>query len=331
MIPYFFGFAYGIYLVIIGKITPGELITLSMFISYLADPIIALSNIFNGMNNAVVSSKRYHDIMEEEPEVMEIKEAKGVKSFTTIELKNVSFKYPFDEEPVLKDINMTIKKGETIGIVGPTGSGKTTLIRQLLREFNIQKGSLLVDGEPIESLELTSLRDLVGYVPQSHMLFRESVINNIKIGNPQATNNDFKIAMDIADFNKDIVFLDSGLDSMVGEGGTNLSGGQKQRLSIARAVIKNPEILILDDSLSAVDGTTEKNIVERLKTYRSDKTNIIIAHRFSAIKDADKIFVVQDGKISEVGTHAELLSNFGWYREQFVRQMNDKGGNNGTN
>jgi len=163
------------------------------------------------------------------------------------------------------------------------------------------------------------------------MLFRESVINNIKIGNPQATNNDFKIAMDIADFNKDIVFLDSGLDSMVGEGGTNLSGGQKQRLSIARAVIKNPEILILDDSLSAVDGTTEKNIVERLKTYRSDKTNIIIAHRFSAIKDADKIFVVQDGKISEVGTHAELLSNFGWYREQFVRQMNDKGGNNGTN
>lgn len=330
-VPYFFGFAYGIYLVIIGKITPGELITLSMFISYLADPIIALSNIFNGMNNAVVSSKRYHDIMEEEPEVLEPKEAKGVKSFDTIELKNVSFKYPFDEEPVLKDINMLIQKGETIGIVGPTGSGKTTLIRQLLREFNIQKGQLLVDGVPIEALELKSLRDLVGYVPQSHMLFRETVINNIKVGNPKATNNDFKLAMDIADFNKDIVFLDSGLDSMVGEGGTNLSGGQKQRLSIARAVIKNPEILILDDSLSAVDGTTEKNIVERLKTYRSDKTNIIIAHRFSAIKDADKIFVIQDGKISEQGTHAELLANFGWYREQFVRQVNDKGANNGTN
>lgn len=163
------------------------------------------------------------------------------------------------------------------------------------------------------------------------MLFRESVINNIKIGNPRATNNDFKLAMDIADFNKDIVFLDSGLESMVGEGGTNLSGGQKQRLSIARAVIKNPEILILDDSLSAVDGTTEKNIVERLKTYRSDKTNIIIAHRFSAIKDADKILVIQDGKISEVGTHQELLGNFGWYREQFLRQVSDKGGNNGAN
>lgn len=330
-IPYFFGFAYGIYLVIIGKITPGQLITLSMFISYLADPIIALSNIFNGMNNAVVSSKRYHEIMEEEPEVTEIEKAKDIVDFNTIEFKNVSFKYPFDDEAVLKDINMTIKKGETIGIVGPTGSGKTTLIRQLLREFNIQKGELLVDGVPIEALELKSLRDLVGYVPQSHMLFRESVINNIKIGNPRATNNDFKLAMDIADFNKDIVFLDSGLESMVGEGGTNLSGGQKQRLSIARAVIKNPEILILDDSLSAVDGTTEKNIVERLKTYRSDKTNIIIAHRFSAIKDADKILVIQDGKISEIGTHQELLGNFGWYREQFLRQVSDKGGNNGAN
>ena len=208
-----------------------------------------------------------------------------------------------------------------LSLEGNIGSGKSTLIRQLLREFNLQSGEILIDGHSIEQINLHSLRGLVGYVPQTHMLFRETVTNNIKVGNPDASSADFAQAVEIADFAKDLTYLSDGFDSMVGEGGTNLSGGQKQRLSIARAVIRNPEILILDDSLSAVDATTERNIIEKINEYRRNKTNLIVAHRFSAISAAHKIYVMQNGAIADEGTHEELLSRDGWYKQQFIRQI----------
>ena len=182
-------------------------------------------------------------------------------------------------------------------------------------------GTILVDNASIESYRIEDIRNLVGYVPQSHMLFRRSVDENILIGKPKATSQMLDKAVKLADFEKDLMFLHDGLHTMVGESGVSLSGGQKQRLSIARALIKDPEILILDDSLSAVDAKTEDNIINHLKEFRKGKTNIIVAHRFSAIHDADIILVLEAGQITQRGTHQELIRQEGWYKAQFIEQM----------
>jgi ATP-binding cassette subfamily B protein len=245
----------------------------------------------------------------------------NIIEFDEIQFKNVTFKYPFDKNPVIKNIDITIKKGQTIGIVGPTGAGKSTLIRQLLREFNVSNGEILIDGKSIGAYKIEDIRNMVGYVPQSHILFRRSVDENILIGKPNATSQMLDKAVKLADFEKDLMFLHDGLHTMVGESGVSLSGGQKQRLSIARALIKDPEILILDDSLSAVDAKTEDNIINHLKEFRKGKTNIIVAHRFSAIHDADVILVLESGQITQRGTHQELIRQEGWYKAQFIEQM----------
>jgi ATP-binding cassette subfamily B protein len=244
-----------------------------------------------------------------------------VFKFSEIKFSDVSFKYPFDDFDVIKNINLIIKSGETIGIVGPTGSGKSTLVRQLLREFNVTKGKILIDDIPIEEYMIEDVRNMVGYVPQEHILFRRSVDDNILIGNPKATHEQIKFAMGVADFNKDLLMLSEGEHTMVSELGSSLSGGQRQRLSIARAIIKDPEILILDDSLSAVDALTEMNIINQLRETRVGKNNIIVAHCFSAIASADKIIVLEDGKITNVGTHKELLSYDNWYKMQYLNQI----------
>jgi len=222
---------------------------------------------------------------------------------------------------VIKNISFDINYGQTIGIVGPTGAGKSTLIRQLLREFNVSQGSILIDGQPIESFKIEDVRRLVGYVPQTHVLFKRSVEENIMIGNPRASIDALDKAVKIADFEKDLHFLSHDLNTMVGESGQTLSGGQKQRLSIARALIKDPEILILDDSLSAVDAKTEDTIIGHLKHFRQGRTNIIVAHRFSAVRDADIILVLENGKIVQRGTHDALLRQEGWYKAQYIEQM----------
>ena len=241
--------------------------------------------------------------------------------FNEIKFVDVCFKYPFDDFNVLSDINLSIKSGETIGIVGPTGSGKSTLIRQLLREFNVTSGNILIDDIPIEDYKIDDIRKMVGYVPQEHILFRRSVDENILIGNPKASHEEIDNAMIVADFKKDLNELSSGEHTLVSELGGSLSGGQRQRLSIARALVKDPEILILDDSLSAVDALTETNIIKQLKETRVNKTNIIIAHCFSAIALADKIIVLQDGKITDIGTHHELLKYDNWYKMQYLIQI----------
>lgn len=320
-VSYFVAIAYGSYMVIKSQISTGELVTFLVYVGMLYGPLVALSNVLNTSNNIIISDERFYEIMDLQPEVKDEVEAQPILSFKTIEFKNVSFKYPFDNFHAIENISFTINSGETIGIVGPTGAGKSTLIRQLLREFNITGGQILFDGVNINRLKMEDARNLVGYVPQNHVLFRRSVDDNILIGNPKASPAEVASAVSLADFKKDLKELPLGMETMVAELGGSLSGGQRQRLSIARALVKNPEILILDDSLSAVDALTESNIIRNLKQARSGKTNIIIAHRFSAVAEADKIIVLQNGKISAIGTHLELLKYDNWYKMQYLNQI----------
>lgn len=320
-IAYFIGIGLGSYMVIYSMITPGDLVTFLVYVAMLYSPLIGLSNILNNVSNILIADGRFFEIMERKPKVVNQDEPLSVIKFKEIKFKDVSFKYPFDDFDVIKNINLTIKSGETIGIVGPTGAGKSTLIRQLLHEFNTTKGEIEIDGENINHYKIEDIRSLVGYVPQNNVLFRRSINENVLIGNPQASTRELKSAFEVADFKKDLEILSSGEMTEVSELGGSLSGGQRQRLSIARALIKNPEILILDDSLSAVDALTEANIIEKLKTTRVNKTNIIVAHRFSAIAKADKIVVMENGKISCMGTHQELINYDNWYRQQYLKQI----------
>ena len=320
-IAYTLAFSFGIYFIIQQMMTLGGLITFVTYIGMLYGPFISISGIFAQLNQATIAVDRLETVMNHVPTVQDNPSSQKIIGFKTIDFKGVTFQYPFDKQPVIKNISFTIQKGQTIGVVGPTGAGKSTLIRQLLREFNVSKGSVVIDNTPIERFKIEDIRQLVGYVPQSHILFKLPVEENIKIGNPKASVDVVKSAVKMADFEKDLPYLQSGLQTMMGETGVNLSGGQKQRLSIARALIKDPQILILDDSLSAVDMKTERTIIQHLKDVRKDKTNIIVTHRFSAIQEADLILVLEGGEITQRGTHESLIREDGWYKRQYITQL----------
>lgn len=321
LVAYTIAIGFGSYLVVIGDITAGSLVTYLIYVAMLSSPLITLSTVLNIINNVGIADERYYEILNREPKVHDDENSRTINTFKTIEFNNVTFRYSFDSFDVIKNISFKINNGETIGIVGPSGSGKSTLIRQLLREFNVTDGEILIDGTDISNYKIEDLHNLVGYVPQTNILFRRTVDENILIGNPYATIDEINKAMEISDFKKDLPNLTYGSSTMVAEMGNSLSGGQRQRLSIARAIVKNPEILILDDSLSAVDAITEKNIIKGLQESREGKTNIIISHRFSAIQSADKIIVLQDGKITDIGNHKELLSYDNWYKQQYINQI----------
>ncbi len=320
-IAYFIAIGIGAFMVIKTLISPGDLVSFLLYIGMLYGPLIGLSNVLNTISSINIASVRFFEIMDLKTEVEDVNTPVNIMKFNDISFENVSFKYPFDDFYVLSNIILKIKSGETIGIVGPTGSGKSTLIRQLLREFNVSSGTIKIDNVPIEEYKIDDIRNMVGYVPQEHILFRRSVDDNILIGNPAATHEQIDKAMMVADFKKDLKELVHGEQTLVSELGSSLSGGQRQRLSIARALVKDPEILILDDSLSAVDALTETNIIRQLKETRVGKTNIIVAHCFSAIALADKIIVLQNGRITDIGTHHELLKYDNWYKMQYLIQI----------
>ena len=320
-IAYFIAIGLGCYLVVNSVITPGALVSFLVYVGMLYGPLIGLSTILINISNIVIADNRFYEIMDRKPKVVNVTHPQPVMEFKELKFNDVSFKYPFDDFDVIKNINLTISKGETIGIVGPTGAGKSTLIRQLLREFNSTSGTVEINGVNIKDLVIEDVRSLVGYVPQNNILFRRPIEENILIGDPAATDARLENALKVADFEKDLKMLPEGIKTQVSELGNSLSGGQRQRLSIARALVKDPEILILDDSLSAVDALTEANIIDKLRETRSGKTNIIVAHRFSAIAKADKIVVMEEGKISCIGSHNELINYDNWYKHQYLKQI----------
>ncbi|MCP1491184.1 ATP-binding cassette subfamily B protein [Peribacillus frigoritolerans] len=324
-ISYLIGLGYGAYLVFQQAITLGGLVSFNVYLGMLIWPMIAVGELINVMQRGNASLDRVQDTLSYEADV---KNSMGIESITNpgnIQFNSVHFTYPSSTVVNLSDISVQLERGQTLGIVGKTGSGKTTFVKQLLREYPLGTGEIAFAGMPLEQLHLEDIRKWIGYVPQDHFLFSKTVRENILFGKMDATEGELAEAIRLADFEKDLMMLPNRLETLVGEKGVALSGGQKQRISIARALIKNPEILILDDSLSAVDAKTETTIIENIQNERAGKTTIITTHRLSAVQHADRIIVLDSGKIIEEGTHADLLLNDGWYREQYERQQVDEG------
>ncbi|WP_223592976.1 ABC transporter ATP-binding protein [Neobacillus bataviensis] len=320
-ISYLIGLGYGAYLVFHQTITLGNLVSFNVYLGMLIWPMFAIGELINVMQRGNASLDRVNETLAYQEEVENPSNPVAVNAPENIKYKRVTFCYPSSKNNNLENVNVQLFQGQTLGIVGKTGSGKTTFIKQLLRQYPLGTGELSITEVPIEEQKLEQIRNWIGYVPQDHVLFSRSVKENILFGSKDASDQELENAIDLAAFRKDLEMLPEGISTLVGEKGVALSGGQKQRISIARALIKNPEILILDDSLSAVDAKTEKRIIENIRQVRNNKTTIITTHRMSAVQHADHIIVLDEGRIIEEGTHKQLIEVDGWYKEQFLRQQ----------
>ena len=310
---YIIAVAGGFYFINLGMMTLGELISVCVVIGMIQWPYIALSELVVMLIEVRQATKRILEISDKKADVNNELAESDFEFNSSIEFRDFNFGYE-DNNHVLEDINFTINKGETIGVVGKTGSGKTTFIKQFLHLYPIEENTLLLDGKGIERYYDYSVRAKIGYAPQEYQLFSKSIKENVLFYRYDLEDK-LDDVLEQADIKKDISRFKDGIDTLVGENGLSLSGGQKQRLGIARALLSNPEILILDDSLSAVDSNTEKTIIENIKKTREGKTNIIVAHRISAVRHADKIVVLDNGKILDFGTHDELLEKCPWYKQ----------------
>ncbi|PFP30354.1 multidrug ABC transporter permease/ATP-binding protein [Bacillus sp. AFS073361] len=320
-ISYLIGLGYGAYLVFHQSITLGNLVSFNVYLGMMIWPMFAIGELINVMQRGNASLDRVNETLSYEEEVVNPLDPVYIKRADRIDYRKVTFRYPSSKNDNLNQVDVMLLHGQTLGIVGKTGSGKTTFIKQLLRQYPLGDGEVTISEVSLEEQTINQVRDWIGYVPQDHVLFSRSVKDNILFGRKDASEEELEEAIDLAAFRKDLALLPEGLSTLVGEKGVALSGGQKQRISIARALIKNPEILILDDSLSAVDAKTEKRIIDNIRKARNDKTTIITTHRMSAVQHADHIIVLDDGKIVEEGTHEQLLEHDGWYKEQFIRQQ----------
>lgn len=316
---YVLAFIYGSYLVKNGQLSVGGIVTFVLYLNMLIGPMFSMGEFFNIAEEASASMDRIDELLNYKEQMVNRKDAIVYKEPAKIEFRDFSFTYPGDKKPTLRNIQLDIPVGSTLGVVGKIGSGKTTLLKQFLRLYPVEENRILIGDRDIGAYTMESIRGATGYVPQSHILFSKTVEENIAFGSEENKDRVME-AIRLADFEKDLEALPYGIKTLVGEKGVALSGGQRQRVSIARALLKDPEILILDDSLSAVDGKTEESILENLRKTRQGRTNIIAAHRLSAIAGADEIIVLDKGRIVERGKHGDLMANDQWYAQQFRKQ-----------
>jgi ATP-binding cassette subfamily B protein len=309
-------------MVLENKISLGDFIAFNGYLTMIMAPIISIGRVITIFQRGMASLSRLNEIFSANIDIEQKDDCVKDNPKGNIEIKDLSFSYPGFSEVVLSHINLTIPRGHTLGIVGKTGAGKSTLVNLLLRMYNVENKKIFLDGVDINDYELKALRDSFGFVPQDNFLFSASIAENIKFFKEGYSDEEVEDAAKNSCIFESIMKFPNEFDTILGERGVNVSGGQKQRISIARSLVKDPDILILDDALSAVDTITETKILKNLKEVRGNKTAIIIAHRISQVMEADEIIVLDDGKISERGTHLELIEKGGLYYDIYKSQFN---------
>ena len=316
---------YGGYLAILGRISVGEFSSFLMLLNMVVWPMASIGRILNLMTRGSASLERLENVLKQEPEICDrpgICEENPADG--SVEARNLTFRYPDAGSPALENISFRLENGQTLGILGRTGAGKSTLIHLLMRIFESPDQMLYIGGREIHQIPLARLRSMIGCVPQDSFLFSDTISANIAFGDSSKSQKEIEQAAKIACVHQNIQDFSKGYDTLVGERGVSLSGGQKQRIAIARALILDPEILILDDALSAVDTDTEEQILTHLKQTRQGKTNIVIAHRISTLQNADRILVIEEGRIAEAGNHSQLLEKNGIYAQMYRAQLLEK-------
>ncbi|NQP18672.1 ABC transporter ATP-binding protein [Streptococcus suis] len=308
-----------------GQLSIGQVIALQLYVGSLLEPFWMLSDFILVYQTGKTSFEKLQELIDTGDD-LEVDGFGEIAELSSLAFEGYSFSYPQADRPSLQDIHWTLKRGQTVGIVGKTGSGKTTLVRQFLRQYPVGQGSFTINGQSVLDFKRASIEEKIGYVPQEHILFSKSVGENIALGKLDASPEEIEQSIMTAAFRQDLERMSDGLDTMIGERGVSISGGQKQRISIARAFLRKPDLLILDDSLSAVDARTERQIIENIQKERVGKTNVIVTHRLSAVNHADWVLVLDEGRIVEEGRPADLLAQGGWYFEQYQRQQSQEGG-----
>ncbi|HEY0826961.1 MAG TPA: ABC transporter transmembrane domain-containing protein, partial [Bacilli bacterium] len=315
------GLGYGSYLVFNGQISLGQLVSFNIYLGLLIWPMISFGEFINILQRGSASADRLETNFIQNADVTDRDSLVDVKLPASIEIRDLAFSYPGSNNNSLEHISLRIEHGSTLGIVGRTGSGKTTLLKQFLRQYPVEDQKIIIDNVPIESIPLDRIKGWVGYVPQEHLLLSKTIKHNIALGKPEASVKEIEHVIEMAFFTNDIAGMPNGLETIIGENGVMLSGGQKQRISIARALLVDPEILMLDDALSAVDAKTESIILHNIRKTREGKTTLIATHRLSAVRHAQWIIVLDEGRIVEEGPHGTLMALDGWYAKQYIRQQ----------